>query len=106
MTGRIHWLRVDGGEIIEPADRIPARQTLQKFVEGGIEYVWVLYQGRRTCMVVNELGAVPTDERNPLPVNLAASAIYAAASRKPDQPPTGLPRIHGNAVVLENIHVD
>jgi hypothetical protein len=106
MTGKIHWLRADGGEVIEPADSVPARQALQKFVEGGIEFVWVLYKERRTCMVVNELGANHTEERSPLPVNLAASTIYAAASRRRNAPPSGIPRIHGNAVLLENIQVD
>jgi hypothetical protein len=105
MNGKIHWLRVDGGEVIEPADRVPARQTLQSFVEGGIEYVWVLYNGRRTCMVVNDCGAIAADGRNgALPVNLAASTIYAAASGRLNE--SSIPHIHGNAVVLENIHVD
>ncbi|MFP3554209.1 hypothetical protein SB861_26410 [Paraburkholderia sp. SIMBA_049] len=104
MKGRIHWLRADGGEVIEPADRVPASHTLRKFVEGDLEYVWVLYDGLRTCMVVNETGAIRMADRDPLPVNVAASKIYAAANgRLGVAPDSFIPHIRGNAVLLEKI---
>jgi hypothetical protein len=55
-------------------------------------------------MIVNETGAIDIDGRGPMPVNLAASKIYAAASAKRGEDYTPrTPRIYGNAVVLENI---
>ena len=105
--GTIHWIDTEGGERCEPSDTPPSREQLRTFVKGNIETCWVLYKGRRTAMIVNEDGAIATDERGPLPVNLAASKIYAAASamRGEDYVPR-TPRIHGNAVVLENIPVE
>ncbi|MHB9836813.1 hypothetical protein Q8F57_018430 [Paraburkholderia terrae] len=104
MKGKIHWLRADGDEVIDPADRPPQAQTMRLFVEGELEYVWVLFDGERTCMVVNETGAIRMADRKPLPVNMAASKIYAAANGRLGAP--DIPRIHGNAVLLEKIHVD
>lgn len=104
MTGMVHWIDTEGGERSERSDTPPTREALRLFVQGEIEHVWVLYKGRRTCMIVNETGRLRSGERGPLPVNLAASKIYAAASHHDSR--SIVPEIHGNAVVLENIHVD
>lgn len=103
--GTIHWLRADGTQESEESEQMPQRDRLMHFVDGHIEFVWVAYNGKRTCMIVNETGAMKTDERGPLAVNEAASKIYMQTNARPDDYPHYAPRIYGNAVVLENIFV-
>lgn len=127
--GLIHWMPVEGPEVTEDASEQPEYERLREYVGGWIEYVSVLYKGKRTTMVVNEEGRL-----NDLPINERATEIYyaAAASQgvdladkdqreahsdalwrdrgvdpsqvlhldpQPDKPPA----IHGPAIVLEDI---
>ena len=125
--GTLHYIYHDKPEMVMPATKAPNLATMQEFVGGDIEHVTVLYNGKRTSMFVNDMGAM-----NGLPVNEAATKVYWAASAArgidlgnkeqrekasddfwarfgnipridlnphPDQPPF----IHGNAIILEGI---
>ncbi|TCK36683.1 hypothetical protein B0G84_5696 [Paraburkholderia sp. BL8N3] len=107
MSGIVHWIDTAGTPRTEASDVIPLRDRLQQFVGGEIELVWVLWKGHRTAMIVNDTGAITTDARGRLPINVIASEIYAEASRRQSDLPQGfVPLIFGNAVLLENIQVD
>jgi len=76
--------------------------ALAAFVDGDIEYVAVLFNGKPATMIVNEMGAVSNP---PLAPNARATAIYWAATI---QGVTGVPfnaledpLIYGPAVLLE-----
>lgn len=132
--GKIHWIPVDvlKPERIEESDKIPTSDDMRIFVDGWLEFVNVLYEGKfPTVMVVNEEGRL-----NDLPVNERATEIYWAASAArgvnlankeereadsrafwkargvdPDQvttmdpKPDEPPYIHGPAILLEDIEV-
>lgn len=102
--GTVHVYEPDGGYRHWEANTLPERTELVKLVGGHLEYVHVLFNEKPTYMVVNETGAI---QRPPLPVNHAATDVYWNASRRRGQEPNPKtwPRIHGTAVVLEDIHV-
>ena len=110
--GTVHVYYTGNGQQEWEADRVPNREDLKRLVGGDIEYVSVLYKGKPTKMVVNESGAV---QDPPLPVNEKATEIYHAASLARKErgedirvlgPQRTWPKIHGVAVVLEDIHVE
>ena len=53
------------------------KARLKEIVGSEIEYVFVLHKGKRTAMIVNEMGAILTP---PLPINKKATKIYWRAS--------------------------
>lgn len=71
------------------------------YVAGYIEIVWVLHTGRRTLMLVNEMGAMIG-----LPPNERATHIYHAASKARGSSLLYAPLIYGNAMLFENVEVD
>ncbi|MRV70553.1 hypothetical protein GJ700_02320 [Duganella sp. FT92W] len=98
--GRIHYLSVYGANRIEAADTVPDYSACEDFLQGGREFVWVMYEGKRTCMLVNENGIALS-----LPINRAATEIYRAWPRKKQMDVKDL-HIHGNAMVLEDIAIE
>ncbi len=113
--GIVHVLKPGGEEQTWPASTLPERDALMELVEGHLEYVKVLYKGKPTYMVVNDVGALTGPGGTPpLPINWDATEIYHAATLKRAElgediscfgPRCDWPKIHGVAVVLENIHV-
>jgi hypothetical protein len=94
----------DGREQIHRGwNALPSRESMQATVGGDIEYVHVLHKGKRTFMVVNEIGATDLKPGYPLPVNPKATEIYWAASRARGASVEGAPHIHGVAILFEGI---
>ena len=100
MTKRIHRIWPDGRHEIEEAEELPAFEDMQKFVEGWVERVKVLYEGKPTNMVVNEEGLLKGME-----LNSKATEIYHAATLA-----RGLPRpeavIVGPAMLFEGFSIN
>lgn len=113
--GRIYWIKVDGTEEDIEADISDAKanddflkvikKAEERYKTGFAEMVWVLHNGQRTLMLVDEFGAQPVMEGYPLPVNEKATELYRAASRARGQDWTGPPYIHGDVVIFENIRM-
>lgn len=88
------------GEIEWPDE--PGYKAIAAFVDpiigGHLEHVTVLHKGARADMFVEEFGAV-----NGMPVNVAATEIYWAASKARGEHPErdGAPKIHGIAVLFD-----
>jgi hypothetical protein len=66
-----------------------------------IEHVAVLFRGQRHDMFVDEIGAMATTKRPPLPINKYATEIYLNASRSRGDFSVET-RIHGTAVLILN----
>lgn len=98
--GTIHFLAASGESRTESATAIPSTEVCEEFLAGDRELVWVVFKGKRTCMLVNENGIALG-----LPVNDAATEIYRAWPRSRGMYVEDR-RIHGNAMVLEDIHVN
>jgi len=96
---QIHYLCADGTSRIEPSSTIPEREICTQFLAGSPEQVWVLFNDKRTCMLVNENGIAQG-----LPINSAATEIYLTWPRKKGLNVTGR-HIHGNAIVFEDIEI-
>lgn len=82
-----------------------AGDFLRKVIGGWLEFVWVEYEGKRTCMIVHEEGALI-----PLPINAAASLIYHIYPARRDGVPIWMapmlyPPIHGDVVLLTGVTV-
>lgn len=92
--GTIHILKADGTAESKPGDRLPPFDELKKIVDGPIEFVWVLYKDKRTCMIVNECGSIAYDKRGPLPVNQAATDIYHTWGRSQGKNMIDAPCVH------------
>lgn len=80
-------------------------RRLGEIVGGGIEFVWVEYLGKRTCMIVNETGALDR-----LPVNEAATSIYHTYPAKRDgvtlqQARGQFPLIYGDVALLDGVKI-
>ena len=102
----IRIIHADGREEArEGTSKLPYDEERRIVGDPGPEVVWVLHQGRRTCMIVNECGAIEFANRPPLPVNEKATQIYHAARRSFGEPCDGLAQIHGTAIVYEGIQV-
>lgn len=97
---QIHYLSADGTKRIEAADTVPDYSACERFLEGDRELVWVMFNGKRTCMLVNENGIA-----RGLPINEEATEIYRTWPRQQGMNVDGR-HIHGNAVVLENIAIN
>lgn len=97
--GTIHYLSANGDCHTENATAIPSHEACEQFLVGGRELVWVLFKGKRTCMLVNGDGI----EMN-LPINNPATEIYREWPRSQGMYVEDR-HIHGNAMVLEDIHV-
>jgi hypothetical protein len=98
--GCIHYLSTNGVKRTEEAVTVPDYGTCERFLQGAREFVWVLYEGRRTCMLVNENGIALG-----LPINDAATEIYRTWPRMKRMYAEDR-HIYGNAMVLEDIVVD
>lgn len=75
------------------------KPMINKLVEGNLEHVAVLHEGRRADMFVEGDGA------GVLPVNEEATKIYHAnsLSREPGADTSGWPKIYGTAVLFDQI---
>jgi len=100
MTIRI--LHPDGREETRPGNAMLPNDEAKKIVGGWTECVWVLHQGKRTCMLVNETGAI---QDPPLPINKAATEIYHQASRARGRDWVGPPHIHGTVILYEGMEI-
>jgi hypothetical protein len=99
-VGTIHYLSANGDCHSETATAVPGRDACEQFLAGGRERVWVLFKGKRTCMLVNDEGALMN-----LPINDSATDIYREWPRKRGMHVEDR-HIYGNAMVLEDIDVD
>ncbi len=68
---KVTLIRADGTEVVLTPEKKPTLEQMQVWVDGYIEVVHVLYNGRRCAMGVNEEGKL----RN-LPANTKASQIF------------------------------
>jgi len=100
MTIRI--IHPDGREETREGNAPLSNENERTIVGGFVECVWVLHQGKRTLMIVNETGAV---QDPPLPVNNKATEIYHNASRARGQDWEGAPYIHGTVILYEGMDV-
>lgn len=98
--GTIHFLAASGDSRTENATAIPGAEVCEEFLAGDREFVWVMFKGKRTCMLVNDSG-----NGLGLPINDAATEIYRAWPRSRGMYVEDR-HIHGNAIVLEDIHVN
>lgn len=75
------------------------KPLINGLVEGRLEHVAVLFEGRRADMFVEEYSASSN------PPNLEATKIYHASSlsRDPGADVSSWPMIHGTAVLFEKI---
>lgn len=102
MQVNLHILFVNGEVVTCQQKTLPSRTELQKIVDGDIEYVNVLFKGKKSTMIVNEIGA----KNPPLPVNARATAIYCTHSLKTEPFVFDIlnsPLIHGTVVLLDGI---
>lgn len=83
------------------------RDRFKEIVGGDIEFAYVEFNGRRTCMIVNDTGSI---QQPPLPINYGATKIYHTYPARRD----GLsmdeawfryPHIHGDVALLDGIEV-
>lgn len=107
----LHIVKTDGSNTTEPFpamfDYDRDNKRMREIVGGDIEFVWVEYEGQRTCMIVNETGAIQSP---PLPVNEWATRIYHTWPAKRDgltleQARDAYPTVHGDVALLENVAV-
>lgn len=94
--GIIHYYHADGSYDSARAEKHPPIEAIQHFVGGDAERVWVLFNGTRCAMFVNENG-----HQLKLQINPRATDIYHEAAKK-----RGLANpypILGDAIVLEDI---
>lgn len=108
---KVKWIPANSEEgiltVTGDAATEPPLKEMQEYVDGYIEHVNVLYEGRRQHMFVNEMGAISTNERGPLPVNERATEIYQNASvTLRGASPANLPKIHGNAILLIDVPME
>jgi len=98
--GIIHYISADGTSRSEEAKAVPDREACERYLGGDRELVWVLFEGKRTGMFVNENGIALG-----LPINESATTIYRAWPISQGMNVTGR-HIHGNVIVLEDIRVN
>lgn len=98
MTIRI--LHPDGREETRPGNEQLKFADERAIVGGFVEVVWVLHQGKRTCMLVHETGAI---ENPPLPINTKATDIYHQASKARGKDWVGPPFVHGTVILYEGM---
>ena len=98
MTGIIHYIPTTGDIVTEKATVAPSLADMQKFVDGYVEVVHILFNEKRVQMIVNEEGLI-----RQLPFNWRATIAYGAASitQRGEFPRTP---ILGNAVIFEDIY--
>ena len=82
-------------------------KLLEETVAGHIEFVWVLHDDRRVCMVVNDIGALEPEK---YPMNVQASILYFANTMRTERMPMhtafrNLGYIHGDVVLLDGVDV-
>jgi hypothetical protein len=104
--GTVHIIKASG-EVSQQTNVYaePPREMLQAVVGGEwLEWVWVLFGGKRTRMIVNEVGGISEPQ---LPPNPFATAIYWAniidQGRVPDADAAW---IFGDVVLLDGIAVE
>jgi len=71
--GIIHYVEPTGDITTEKAEKPPSLEDMQKYVGGFIEVVHVMWNQKRTQMIVNEEGLILK-----LPGNWKASCVYSA----------------------------
>jgi len=102
--GKIQW--IDSNPLIpirvEESDKEPEWADMQKYVDGYLEHVSVLVDGKRAHMYVNEEGLI-----HGLPSNPRATAHYFRASRERGiDPLPGSPGIVGQAILITDIPLE
>lgn len=98
----IRIIHADGREETREGSTMLPSDEAKKIVGGWTETVWVLHQRKRTCMLVNETGAI---QDPPLPINKKATEIYHNASRARGQDWKGAPYIHGTVILYEGMDI-
>lgn len=102
--GVVHFLYPDGASHAVERDQPPSHGDLCSTVgipETKAERVIVLYEGRRTVMLVHGEGQISA-----LPVNREATEIYRAAAVRRGYIADDLPTIAGPAIVLDGFADD
>lgn len=98
MTGIIHYIPATGPIITEKATVAPSLEDMQKYVDGFVEVVHILFKDKKMQMIVNEEGLI-----RQLPFNWRATIAYGAASitQRGEFPRSP---ILGNAVIFEDLY--
>jgi len=98
--GKIYYISSDGSRRVEDADALPDNTSVESFIAGDRECVWVLFKERRTCMFVNENGIALG-----LPINSTATEIYRDWPLRQGMDVSDR-HIHGNVIVFEDIAIN
>lgn len=101
--GKIYLVHASGNREVRESDTPLTREEVQAFVGGDIEYVQVLFEEAPCYMLVNEIGALPMNNRGPLPINAWATDVYHNAMRARGKDWIGPPFIHGDIVLYQGI---
>jgi len=98
VTGIIHYIPATGPIITEKATVAPSLEDMQKYVDGFVEVVHILFKDKKMQMIVNEEGLI-----RQLPFNWRATIAYGAASitQRGEFPRSP---ILGNAVIFEDLY--
>ena len=102
--GVVHFLHPDDGSHAVERDELPPRGDLCSTAgipETKAERVFVLFDGKRTVMLVHGEGQILG-----LPVNREATEVYRAAAVRRGHKADDLPTIAGPAIVLEGFADD
>lgn len=104
-----HTIYKPTGEKQESNEKLSLGE-MQKIVGGYVEQVYVLHNGKRCTMFVNEEGAIAVKGRDPLPMNRAATEIYhtyvLSQGKLRQHQIVDLPRIYGVAIVYDGEYRD
>lgn len=112
MSSNLIIIRADGSSAVEPFppvyDHDRDRERMREIVDGDIEFVWVTFNDKRTCMIVNETGAV---QNPPLPINQVATHIYHTYPARRDgismeEARKRFPPVRGDVAILDNVKVE
>src|ERR1700681_4342982 len=101
--GAIHVIKADGTTESSPADRMPPTEELRAIVGGTAEFASVSFNGKRTCMVVNDNGAIADDDQTTLPLNEKATELFHAWGKSQGRDTTKAWKVHGTVVMLDDI---
>ena len=71
-------------------------------VGGTAEFAWVSFNGKRTCMVVND-GAIAEDDQTTLPLNEKATEVFHAWGKSQGHKTSKARKVHGTVVMLDDL---
>ncbi len=103
--GIMHKMKATGEHTVQTVEAMLDTPETQAYIGGYMEYVYVLYNGKKCLMIVNEEGAIHKRDRGPLPINARATKIYKAAAAARGHSYFGPPFIHGDVLLYEGVPI-